>query len=414
MTFFWARQRVLLFFLLAGIVVPAFSQPKNIITSIRVNGLKLTKPRTAEEPLRRFLGQEADLIDRDNVKAAVIDQGILDPLSVTIEEDTEMQGKTLVVEVKEKWPVFFGPFLFTGSGGLTAGLFFYHANAFGLNDQMVLGGMYKNGGWLAMALYGARPGSAGYFGWFAKSSFSEWEHRNANANDETLRRFNTRSIEAGASLQYKINNIADTAFNISYTNTELLDTESPVNMPDSGMSFFEFGPEISLRKTDWDGYFLLEQTASLKYNIIVDLTADVWHSISFKCVYEKPVLPGFRVNIRCGGIFRPDAPELLETGPDEAGVNILPVSFSARYYTGLSLGLEKYLYRFSFGTISLFGAWQMAYSGGAILGNRFDYGVISSLRFYMSRLAIPAMGAGLAYNIMADYFQFFFSIGMTL
>jgi hypothetical protein len=35
------------------------------------------------------------------------------------------------------------------------------------------------------------------------------------------------------------------------------------------------------------------------------------------------------------------------------------------------------------------------------------------LSFYLSKLAIPALGLGLAYNVEADFFQVFFSMGMS-
>jgi hypothetical protein len=274
--------------------------------------------------------------------------------------------------------------------------------------------MYQTGGWLARTLSVAPPGGPGRFGWTSSVFFSEGERRHSGARDETLRRFNTRFITASLSPQYQISSALNAAFRVSYTNTMLLDAGSPVNAPDSGMQFVQTGPELSIRKTRWDGYLLSEESAALKYHLIQDIASPLWHSLSFQGVYEKSLIPGFRLNIRGGGLFRPGVPVLLESGPGDAGVNILPGSFSARHYAGLSLGLEKYLYRFSFGTVSLLGAWQMVYSSGPMPGDRFDYGVTGSLRFYMSRLAIPAVGLGVAYNIPADYVQFAFSIGMTL
>jgi hypothetical protein len=401
-----------LFLLIAGIAVPVFSQSESVIMAVRVTGLKRTKPRVAEEPLRRFIGQEASAFDEDQVKAAVLDQGILEPISVTI--DDKGLGTTLVVEVREKWTIFPIPIFSAGSGGMSAGLALFDANAFGLNHKIAVTGMWQREGWMAMAMYILPPGGPRHSGGIATGFLSEGERRYSGAKDETLRRFSTRSIAAGFSPQYQISTNLRAAFRVYYTNTLLLDDETRINAPDSGAQFIQLGPELSIRRTGWDGYLLSEESASAAYHVMKDLSSPVWHSLSFQGVYEKPIVPGFRVSVRGGGLFRPDAPALLESGPGEAAVAILPGSFSARHYAGLSLGLEKYLYRFSFGAVSLLGAWQMAYSNGPLLGDRFDYGVTGSLRFYMSRLAIPAVGLGVAYNIPADYFQFSFSIGMTL
>jgi hypothetical protein len=56
----------------------------------------------------------------------------------------------------------------------------------------------------------------------------------------------------------------------------------------------------------------------------------------------------------------------------------------------------------------------MVYSNGSILGDQFDYGVSGAVFFYMSKLAIPALGIGATYNIPANYAQFSFSMGMSM
>jgi hypothetical protein len=58
-------------------------------------------------------------------------------------------------------------------------------------------------------------------------------------------------------------------------------------------------------------------------------------------------------------------------------------------------------------------AYQAVYSHGSILGDSFDHGVVGMLGFYLSQLAIPAVGFGAAYNVQAGYFQGSFSMGMS-
>ncbi|MDR2660204.1 MAG: hypothetical protein LBC27_09520, partial [Spirochaetaceae bacterium] len=77
-----------------------------------------------------------------------------------------------------------------------------------------------------------------------------------------------------------------------------------------------------------------------------------------------------------------------------------------------SAGLEKYLFKISAGALSALISYQAVFSEGPILGSRFDHGVAGSIVFYLSKLAIPAMGLGLTYNVPEQYFQFSFSIGV--
>ena len=93
-------------------------------------------------------------------------------------------------------------------------------------------------------------------------------------------------------------------------------------------------------------------------------------------------------------------------------MDILPGAFKARNYAGASFGLEKYLFKISAGTVSAAAAYQLVFSEGPVLGASLDHGAAISMAFYLSRLAIPAVGLTLAYNVAADHLQFSFSLGM--
>jgi hypothetical protein len=274
--------------------------------------------------------------------------------------------------------------------------------------------MYQTGGWIATALYMAPPGGAGNFGWGVNFLYQREERRDGNQKDEALRRFNMDSLAASASLQYKFTEILGASFRLAYIDRMLRETDRPVLAPEEGIRFFREEASLSARRSSWDGYLLSEESASVEYAFAQGLTPFLFHSLSLRGVFEKSILPGFRINSRSGLLYQPDVPVLSESGPNNAEVNILPRSFSAHHYAGISLGLEKYLFKFPFGTISALASWQMVYSKGPLLGDQFDYGLMGALFFYMSRLAIPAMGFGTSYNIPANYFQFSFSIGMSL
>jgi len=148
-----ARLAVLLVAFLAALPAAA-----DVITEIEVAGLKRTRPRAVERELERFRGMDADTLNLDDVRAAILDTGILDPVFVEVRPG--MDGDVLFCEVAEKWSVFPIPIVMAGSGGWSAGGFFADANAFGLNDKMTAGGLYSDDGWMAMAMYmhSAEPG----------------------------------------------------------------------------------------------------------------------------------------------------------------------------------------------------------------------------------------------------------------
>jgi outer membrane protein assembly factor BamA len=385
----------------------------NLIVETRVEGLKRTRPQVARAALRKFIGRDAALIDLNEVRAAVLDTGVLEPLEAEI-LDAEGGGKLIRVEVQDKWSIFPIPIFFAGSGEFQAGAAFYDANSFGLNHKAAVTGMYQSGGWMVYGLYAAPPGGKWVPGWSLSGAFSRNEREDQDqSQEETFRRFNLDSLSAMGSLNFRFTDILSLSLQFGYIGRFLRETEEPLRAPEDDAQGLRMGAGISLRKTAWDGYLLSEKSASLGYAWFLGLDAPSFHSLSFDGTLQHSIFPGFRADLRSGLAYEPEAGALFESGPGSARVNILPRSFSARHYAGFSLGLEKYLYKFSFGTLSLLAAWQMVYSYGPILEGAFDQGIASSLSLYLSKLAIPAIGAGVAYNVTREKFQFYFSIGMS-
>jgi hypothetical protein len=378
----------------------------------RVDGLKRTRPRVAQAALRKFIGQDAERIDLNDVRAAILDTGILEPLEVEI---LETEGGSLIrAEVQDKWSIFPIPIFFIGSGEFQAGAAFYDANSLGLNHKTALMGMYQQEGWMVYGMYAAPPGGKGLPGWSLSGAFSRSRREDQDQKqEETLRRFNLDSLSAAASLNYRFTDTLGASLRFGYAGRFLRETEEPLRAPEKDAQGLRMGAELSLRKTSWDGYFLSEKSASLAYAWFLGLGSPSFHSLSFDGTLQHSVFPGFRTDLRGSLAYDPGAGVLFESGPGRARVNILPRSFSARHYAGLSLGLEKYLCKFSFGTLSLLAAWQTAYSYGSILEGQFDQGPAAAVSLYLSKLAIPALGGGLAYNLTREKFQFYFSIGMS-
>jgi hypothetical protein len=390
---------------------PEEADSEQFITAIAVHGLKRTSLRTAEVPLRQFIGRRAGDLDLDAVHAAVLDTGILEPLAIEIQDGTD--GKILSVSVREKWSIFPLPLLFVTSGEVNGGLFFIDANAFGLNDKFFAGGMYGTDGRMLMSGY-MHSQREGFPGWNASASYAQSERRNTGREGNDIRRFRLDSIGASAGLSYSFTKGVNSGLRVSYRQMAVKDSDSPLAAPESDVHAAGFGVSASLRKSRWDGFLLSEETLSGYYTFTTMAEADGFHELGLRALYQKSLLPGFRLNFSAGLLYQPLAPALFESPPHAAQVDILPGSFSARNYAGISAGLEKHIFKISFGSLSARISYQAVFSEGPILGAEFDHGPAGSLVFYLSRLAIPAMALNLAYNLPAKKPQFSFSLGISL
>ena len=392
-------------------LLAAESEDDNVyIDTLSITGLKRTRLSTAERPLQRFIGLPVHEVDPNDVHAAVLATGILEPLTV------EISAGVLHVSVREKWTIFPIPVFMASSDGVMGGLAFFDANAFGLNDSFFLAGMYHTDGWLASVGYIHNSRGRGHPGWNAMAAFSREERFDRNQRNEDIRHFELDSISFSAGLSFpllKTTELLSASTQISFNEKILRENLNAMNSPDEGLRLFGIGGEIGLRRNSWDGFFLSQEAASLRYFYRTTLDGFSYHSIRLRGTWEKSLVPGFRMNIRTGIVYEPEAPVLFESSPSAAQVAILPRSFSARNYAGLSMGLERYIFQIPAGTLTISAAYQLVYSYSAILSNSVDHGPVGMLTFYLNRLAIPAVGLGVAYNARENYLQGSFSLGMS-
>jgi hypothetical protein len=380
--------------------------PGGQISSIEINGLKKTKLPVARYPLEKFIGRDAETLDLNEVEAVIRDMGILEPEAVELADDGG-GGRILRIRVREKWSLIPFPVISLGSGEMSFGLFVLDTNAFGLRDQAAAGGLYSPSGWMVMGMYNYTPDRSGGLGWSAGGIYNRWEREDVDRHDRVYRRYTTDTLRVFPGLRYSFTDHLSGKFGVSFTTITV--QEKVLKAPDNAM-VLGFSPGLSLRYSHWDGFLLSEQSASLEYTFNAGLRGPSFHTVELGGRYEKSLLPGFRLNLQTGAAWTDSSDPLFEQNPK--GADILPRNFSARYYGSFSGGLEKYLVKFRFGTISLLGSWQIVYSHGPVLGEGVDHGPSGGLRFYLSRLAVPALGIGAAYNINSGLFQFAFNLGM--
>ncbi|MDR1286820.1 MAG: hypothetical protein LBK08_04350 [Treponema sp.] len=390
-------------------------QEENKITAVSVTGLKRTKPHIIEKPLQKFIGRNAGTIDTNEVFAVVKSTGVLEPLSADILDNQEKSGKTLAVTVREKWAIFPVPLVSVNSNGWSAGGALADSNAFGLKDVIMAMGMFGSGDVTAGVMYANTPDGIGEFGWNVMGFFSIKENENTDqTGDKTLRRYNSMSINPAIGLSYGLSEHVTPSVNLSYRYIQLRYTENPVNAPENGAQGITLSPNIGIRHNTWDGYFLNEKSASLKYNYTLIIDGDDVHSVSLNAVFNHSIIPGFRFTAKGGMTFStPSTLPFFVSSPAVAGVHILSGTYSANRFAGGSLGLEKYLFKLKFGTISVTAAYQAVYSHGDLLKYQFDHGAAAMVQMYFSGLALPAMGLGGAYNVDKNAWQFAFNMGMA-
>jgi hypothetical protein len=411
-------------FILLGVLVFAtvelssqeLPEASNSITAISVTGLQRTKPQVIEKPLQKFIGRDAGTLDINEVYAVVQSSGVLEARSVDILDNPGGSGKLLSVTVREKWSILPIPFGGINSSGWSVGGVVMDTNAFGIKDTMMLMGLFGSGDITTSLMYLHSPNGAGEFGWNVMVFFSLQENEGTDQSGKNILRFyNSMSIRPSAGMSYQITELVTSGFGLTYENIRLRDTEHPLNAPEKGIQGITFSPSLNIRHNTWDGYFLNEKQASVKYEYTLVIGGKDVHSVELNAGFNHSFLPGFRFVGKSGGVFSTaSASPFFESPPLRARVNILPTSYSAVRMAGISAGLEKSLFKFSFGTISISAAYQAVYSHSDLLTHQFDHGPVAMVQMYFNRIAIPGVGLGGAYNVAKNVWLYAFSMGVQL
>ncbi|MDR3123408.1 MAG: hypothetical protein LBU16_06470 [Treponema sp.] len=384
------------------------------ITAVSVRGLKRTKPHVAEYPLQKFIGQDGMLLDFNEVHAAIIGTGILEPVSIGVELTPDREGMILAVEAREKWAFFPLPlFIMDSDGTIQGGGALADANAFGLNDIFAATGIYGTSGWLASVFYQYTPERKRLPGWNVMGLYGRQNQRNTDQHKTELRNYQQEIIIGSLGIRYPATEYLTASASFSLRRQSVSDGEHPREVPDSGIFAGGISPSLEISRSHWDGFLLSQQWASLDYGLILPSDNSPMHTVSARANYELSIVPGFKAGVRGGIHFAPSAPPLLESSASTVDISILPNNFSAQHLAGASLGFEKYLHKFSQGTLALLVSYQAVYSYGPILEDQFDHGVSGAVSFYLSRIAIPALGFGVSYNVAKGEYIGSFSIGMS-
>jgi hypothetical protein len=354
------------------------------------------------------------LLDFNEVRAAVLDTGILEPLSLGVEQTPDREALILVVDVQEKWSLFPLPiFGIDSDKTMQGGVALIDANAFGLNDTFVVTGLYGTSGWLASVIYQYTSERKRLPGWSVMGLYSRQNQQNTDQHKAELRNYDQEIIAGTLGIQRPISDYLTASASFSLRQQNISDGEHPREVPDRSILAGGINPSLEISRRHWDGFLLSQQRASLSYTLTLPFDNSPLHAISVRGNYEMSIIPGFKAGIRGGIRYAPKSLPILESAASSVDITILPRSFSARHFAGASLGFEKYLYKFSQGTLAFLASYQVVYSYGPILGDQFDHGVSGALNFYLSRIAIPALGFGVSYNVAKDEYLGVFNIGIS-
>lgn len=409
--------------LLLFISFAVYAKPPSTTTTgvrlgeIQIEGLKRTKLSVVRALIPLEKGQIIFQEDVENVETVLLKSGIFSSVSLSLtpqtQDSTPIPVSDLVVTVEEKWSLIPVPYFTSDGESFNGGLFLIEANLFGYNT------------FLMTAVYGGTNGLRGLLVYSNPSiARSAWSHTLTGGfgtsdsavylpNGTLVRAFTSRYLNIGAGIGYSFTPQLDMSANATFRDWKIQNTETGIDsVPLTDSTYIE--PEISLRYDDTRlaDVLTVGTTASLSSRFL--FLESGWE-VSGDLSWSLAIWETQRLKFMLSGGYG-EMPALAETDIDgKDGYRTLPKSSSADRWASITTGYDLPIFRTSWGVGIIGHFWEVGmYDTDVIAEPQIFGGPGAGFRLYLRKVAIPAVGVDIAYNMFDPSWIFSVSVGVQM
>ena len=405
----------------AEIAVETEKEPKKI-GEITFLGLKKTNEKYLRRVLKDFEGKEAS---EENLKALenVLQQEQLFE-EIKVNADTSGESVSLSISLKEKISFLPLPFGAVSNGNAMFGLFVMDTNAFGVRDSFVLGGLYSASSMMGFAMYSKHAVDIAHPGFTLSASSSKSTTTISDEAENDVFEYDHKGFGAGLTITEKLGKYVsvNAGCSYSYMNSDEADDEYAA----WGDAFFGIDRiqtitphfSVGIGATDWNGVFLSQKSIGFGGSLLLTdfFDGEKWQkaqTASAKLVLQQPLFsPKFRLMSAAAAFWSHDAAITAWQGGSAANVSILPSNFVSERLAGGNAGFEWAFATSKIGTFSAYGLYECAWAQNFAEDIVFAHGPEGGMKLYLSKIAIPALSFGMAYNAVEKFWNTTFAFGV--
>jgi hypothetical protein len=385
-----------------------YGEENLLIRSFEVQGLTRTKLSVIEPYYRHYEGRpyaefSAEKLVQDLRKLGIFDTGIQIFPKETRGEDGAWVDIIIVVE--EKWTLLPFPFATTtSSGNRYGGLAVFETNLLGYNKKMYALGLLSNKGWRGVAGYmdPALFGSAFEYDFTVSGGVNETllvKERN-----ESWHNYETMDAGIRSGFSWKASQTISAGFALGFLERSVnkdFESRFPLLPPPDSARFLRGA--FSLRYDDLYYASILVYGLSFRaqyehnFSLLADFSSYGQYDANIH--YQIEVFDGHRLGFAASGMYVAGAPLVMENNIGGSILKTLPDDFIADAVVGGQASFEYIIFRFFWGALTA----QAGYEAGVFSlddsSPSYAHGPGGGIRVYLAKIALPAFGIDVYYNV---------------
>ena len=383
------------------------------LQSISFDGLKRTKEEVVRNLIPLHIGQEVDGTAVEQARQALEKSGLFSTIEIGVSEDQANKRSMLTVLLKEKWTLIPIPFLAVNDSGVRRGLFLLESNLLGYGKFLMTAAYGGADGLNSLIIY-SDPALAGsrWTGSIVGNIGVDDSHIRL-ADGTTVRSYDSRFQQVTMKLGYHLTHSWLMEGRLRWRRWEIENFTGGIDTTPipSGM-YVEPELMISFDETTPLGPLSIGTLSSLtaRYNSL----EHGWEASAMIDV-GIPIAQRHRIRLLLSaGYGEMSIPAQRQISAQD-GFRTLPYKgVTADEWASIAAYADIHAIHGSWGSLVLSHYWELGtWCTESIRGQPF-YGPGAGLRLFMRKIAVPAMGVDLAYNIADPSWIFSFTIEMEM
>jgi hypothetical protein len=374
------------------------------IRSFEVRGLTKTKLSVVEACYRPFIGIPLTEFSRDQLIQDLRELGIFNSGIEVFPEETPEEGGdvNMIIVLEEKWTLLPFPFAATTNSGNTyGGIALLETNFLGYNKKIYALGLLSNRGWRGMFGYGDPALFGSGFGYNFMFAGGVNEKELTSERGKIWQNYETTDIHIRSGLTWKASETFSAGLAAGFLDRDVHEEFTSDFLPPDSVRFAQGALSLQYNDLYYADVLVYGLSARAQYEHNFSLLADSpsYGQYEANVRHQIQVFDEHRLGFSASGMYVPGAPLIMEQDIGGRVLKTLPDDVVADSAAAAQASFEYMLAGFSWGAITA----QAAYEAGVFSLNgaspSYAHGPGGGLRVYLAKIALPAFGFDIYYNV---------------